>query len=165
MFLGDCLEDVADFIVNGSSDSNSEATGSDGFDDPSLDAIGSDDPAILDKVFFATLAPSHAESAVVNFISECKEMGIDVPGLFPATGADTVAAVAWAVEQSGSTDPATIADTIRNADSVPVLTVDSISFKDTRTYAQRTIPVIGYKDGKRVLISNEIPANTPTNWN
>ena len=139
--------------------------GSDGFDDPSLDAIGSDDPSILDKVFFATLAPSHADSAVVKFMADCSAMGIDVPGLFPATGADTVAAVAWAVEQSGSTDPATIAETIRNADSIPVLTVESISFKDTKTYAQRTIPVIGYEGGKRVLISNEIPANTPTDWN
>ena len=139
--------------------------GADGFDDPSLDAIGSDDASILDKVFFATLAPSHADSAVVKFMADCKEMGIDVPGLFPATGADTVKALAWAVEQSGSTHPATIADTIRNADSIPVLTVDNISFKDTKTYAQRTIPVIGYKDGKRVLISNEIPDNVPTNWN
>ncbi|MFA3920591.1 ABC transporter substrate-binding protein [Ruegeria hyattellae] len=139
--------------------------GSDGFDDPSLDAVGSDDPSILDKVFFATLAPSHAEGAVVKFMAECKEMGIDVPGLFPATGADTVAAVAWAIEQSGSTDPATIADTLRNADSIPVLTVESISFKDTNTYAQRTIPVIGFENGKRVLISNEIPSNTPTDWN
>jgi branched-chain amino acid transport system substrate-binding protein len=139
--------------------------GSDGFDDPSLDAIGSEDASILDKVFFGTLAPSHAESAVVKFMADCQAMGIDVPGLFPATGADTVMAVAWAVEQSGSTDPSTIADTIRNADSIPVLTVDSISFKETRTFAQRTIPVIGYKNGKRVLISNEIPKNTPTDWN
>lgn len=139
--------------------------GSDGFDDPSLDAIGSDDPAILDKVFFATLAPSHADSAVVRFIAECNEMGIDVPGLFPATGADTVKAVAWAVEQSGSTDPATLAETLRNADSIPVMSVDAISFKETRTYAQRTIPVIGFEGGKRVLISNEIPANTPMDWN
>jgi len=139
--------------------------GSDGFDDPSLDAIGSEDASILDKVFFGTLAPSHAESAVVKFMADCKAMGIDVPGLFPATGADTVMAVAWAVEQSGSTDPSTIADTIRNADSIPVLTVDSISFKETRTFAQRTIPVIGFKNGKRVLISNEIPKNTPTDWN
>jgi len=139
--------------------------GSDGFDDPSLDEIGSDDASILDKVFFGTLAPSHAESAVVKFMADCQAIGIDVPGLFPATGADTVMAVAWAVEQSGSTDPSTIADTIRNADSIPVLTVDSISFKETRTFAQRTIPVIGFKNGKRVLISNEIPNNTPTNWN
>ncbi|WP_170475434.1 ABC transporter substrate-binding protein [Ruegeria conchae] len=139
--------------------------GSDGFDDPSLDAVAADDPAILDKVFFATLAPSHNESAVVKFMADCKELGHDVPGLFPATGADTVKAVAWAVETSGSSDPAVIAETIRTAESIPVLTVDSISFKDTKTYAQRTIPVIGYKDGKRVLISNEIPENTPKDWN
>lgn len=139
--------------------------GSDGFDDPSLDAVAADDSSILDKVFFATLAPSHDESAVVKFMADCKEMGHDVPGLFPATGADTVKAVAWAVETSGSSDPAVIAETIRNADTIPVMTVDSISFKDTKTYAQRTIPVIGFKDGKRVLISNEIPENTPQDWN
>ena len=138
--------------------------GSDGFDDPSLDAIGTDDPSILDKVFFATLAASHADGPVVKFMNECKELGIDVPGLFPATGADTVMAVAYGVEKSGSTDPTAIADAIRNADSLPVMTVDSISFKETRTYAQRTIPVIGYKNGKRVLISNEVPANTPSIW-
>lgn len=138
--------------------------GSDGFDDPSLDATGSDDPSILDKVFFATLAASHADSAVVKFMADCKEIGIDVPGLFPATGADTVMAVAFGVEQSGSTDPAAIADAIRNADSLPVLTVDSISFKSTKTYAQRTIPVIGFKDGNRVLISNVIPDNVPMDW-
>ena len=138
--------------------------GSDGFDDPSLDAIGSDDPSILDKVFFATLAASHADGPVVKFMNDCKELGIDVPGLFPATGADTVMAVAFGVEKSGSTDPTAIADAIRNADSLPVMTVDSISFKETRTYAQRTIPVIGYKNGKRVLISNVVPANTPKNW-
>ena len=139
--------------------------GSDGFDDPSLDAIGSDDPSILDKVFFATLAASHAEGPVVKFMNECKAMGIDVPGLFPATGADTVMAVAYGVEKSGSTDPTAIADAIRNAESIPAMSVESISFKETRTYAQRTIPVIGFKDGKRVLISNIVPANTPQNWN
>ena len=139
--------------------------GADGFDDPSLDSVGSDDPSLLDKVFFATLAPSHADSAVVKFIADCKAMGIDVPGLFPATGADTVKAVAWAVEKTGSLDPVAIADAIRNADSIPVMTVDSISFKETITYAQRTIPVIGYKNGERVLISNEIPTGVPGDWN
>ena len=139
--------------------------GSDGFDDPSLDAIGTDDPTILDKVFFATLAPSHADSALVEFMSDCKELGIDVPGLFPATGADTVKALAWAVETSGSTDPKVIADTLRNADSIPVMTIDKISFKETKTYAQRTIPVIGFKGGERVLLSNVIPDNTPKDWN
>ncbi len=166
VYISSIMPDIAVLIRQlRSAGIDSYVVGSDGFDDPSLDAIGSDDPSVLDKVFFATLAPSHAESAVVKFMADCRAMGIDVPGLFPATGADTVKAVAWAVEQSGSTDPATIAETIRSADSVPVLTVDSISFKDTKTYAQRTIPVIGYEGGNRVLISNEIPANTPIDWN
>jgi len=138
--------------------------GSDGFDDPSLDAVGSEDPSLLDKVVFGTLAPSHADSAVVKFMNDCNAMGMQVDGLFPALGADTIMAVKWAVEKTGSLDPATISDAIRSADSIPVLSVDSISFKKTKTYAQRTIPVIGYKNGKRVLISNEVPANTPTNW-
>ena len=80
-------------------------------------------------MFFATLAPSQADSAVVKFMADCKELGIEVPGLFPATGADTVKAVAWAIKQSGSMDPATIADTIRSAESIPVMSVDRISFK------------------------------------
>ena len=92
-------------------------------------------------------------------------MGFEVGGLFPATGADTIMAVKFGGETAGSLDPAAVSDAIRSADSVPVLTVDSISFKDTKTYAQRTIPVIGYKDGKRVLITNDIPANVPTDWN
>jgi branched-chain amino acid transport system substrate-binding protein len=166
VYISSIMPDIAVLIRQlRSSGIDAWVVGSDGFDDPSLDAIGSDDPSILDKVFFATLAPSHADSAVVKFMADCKAMGIDVPGLFPALGADTVKAVAWAVAQSGSTDASVIADTIRNADSVPVLTVDEISFKTTRTYAQRTIPVIGYKNGQRVLISNEIPSNVPSDWN
>ena len=166
VYISSIMPDIAVLIRQlRSSGIDAWVVGSDGFDDPSLDAIGSDDPSILDKVFFATLAPSHADSAVVKFMADCKAMGIDVPGLFPALGADTVKAVAWAVAQSGSTEASVIADTIRNADSVPVLTVDEISFKTTRTYAQRTIPVIGYKNGQRVLISNEIPSNVPSDWN
>lgn len=138
--------------------------GSDGFDAPALDALGTEDPSLLDRVFFGTLAPSHDDSKVVRFIAECAALGHDIDGLFPALGADTVMAVAWAVEESGSIDPEVIADTIRNSDSIPVLSVDEISFRDTRTYAQRTIPVIGYRNGKRVLLSNEIPDNTPTDW-
>ena len=45
-------------------------------------------------------------------MNECKAMGIDVPGLFPATGADTVMAVAYGVENSGGTDPTAIADAV-----------------------------------------------------
>ena len=135
--------------------------GSDGLDDPSLDAVGSDDPTILDKVAFGTLAPSHAGSALENFIADCDSMGYPVDGMFPSLGADVIMEIAYAVEQTGGTDPLAIRDALRSADAIPVMTVDSVSFKETKSHSQRTIPVIGFQDGVRVLLSNSIPESVP----
>ncbi len=139
--------------------------GSDGLDDPSLDAIGEGDAAVLDKVVFATLAPSHADSAMAAFIAECNAMDIEVAGLFPALGSDIVMAIAHGVEQAGSVDPVAVREAMRAADSISAKTVESVSFKEHQSYAQRTVPVIGFKDGKRVLLSNEVPDGVPTDWN
>ena len=139
--------------------------GSDGLDDPSLDAIGEADGSILDKVAFATLAPSHADSAMAAFIAECEAMDIPVKGLFPALGSDIVMAIAHGVEQAGSIDPVAVREAMRAADSIDAKTVDSVSFQEHGSYAQRSVPVIGFKDGKRVLLSNEIPTGVPTDWN
>ncbi|MFT5895550.1 MAG: branched-chain amino acid transport system substrate-binding protein [bacterium] len=139
--------------------------GSDGLDDPSLDAIGEADATILDKVAFATLAPSHRDSAMASFQAECEALDIPVSGLFPALGSDIVMAIAYGVEKSGSTDPVAVREAIRAADSITVKTVESVSFKEHGSYAQRTIPVIGFKDGKRILVSNEIPDGVPSDWN
>jgi len=136
--------------------------GSDGLDDPSLDALAESDPALLDKVAFGTLAPSHADSRLAQFMKDCAAIDMPVEGLFPALGADTIMAVAYGVKESGGTDPEAIREALRSADAVPVLTVESVSFKDNNSFAQRTIPVIGFKDGKRVLISNEVPDNVPS---
>ncbi len=138
--------------------------GSDGLDDPSLDAIGEADASILDKVAFATLAPSHADSAMAKFRAECADLNIPVEGLFPALGSDIVMAIAYGVEKAGSVDPVAVREAMRAADSIPAKTVANVSFKEHSSYAQRTIPVIGFKDGKRVLISNEIPEGVPGDW-
>jgi branched-chain amino acid transport system substrate-binding protein len=138
--------------------------GSDGFDDPSLDALAEDDPALLDKVFFATLAPSQPGSRLDQFQKDCAEMGYEVNGLFPALGGDTVKIVAHGVKAAGSTDPVEVREAIRNSDSVPVMSVESISFKETKSYALREIPVIGYEDGERVLLQQDVPDNVPS-WN
>ena len=135
--------------------------GSDGFDDPSLDALAEEDPALLDRVFFGTLAPSHADSKIAAFQAACAEIGSPVNGLFPALGADTVQIVAYGVEAAGSTDPVAVRDAIRAAESIPVMSVDSISFADTTSYALREIPVIGFENGERVLLSLEVPDNVP----
>lgn len=136
--------------------------GSDGFDDPSLDALAGDDPTVLDKVFFGTLAPAVPGSRIDEFQKQCAEIDMKVSGLFPSLGADMIKIVAYGVKASGSIDPVAIREAIRSAKEIPVMSVETITFDGTNSYALRAIPVIGFKDGKRVVLSQEIPANVPT---
>lgn len=136
--------------------------GSDGFDDPSLDALAENDPTVLDKVFFGTLAPAIPGSRIDAFQKQCAEIGMEVNGLFPSLGADMIKTVAYGVEASGSTDPFAIREAIRTADSIPVMSVESISYKTTGSFALREIPVVGFKDGERVLLSQSVPTNVPS---
>jgi len=136
--------------------------GSDGFDDPSLDALAENDPSLLDKVFFGSLAPAIPGSRIDEFQKQCAEMGMDVNGLFPSLGADVIMTVAYGVEASDSIDPFAIREAIRSADSIPVMSVESISYRTTGSFALRQIPVIGFKDGKRVLLSLDVPTNVPS---
>ena len=138
--------------------------GSDGFDDPSLDALAEEDASVLDKVFFGTLAPAVPGSRIDDFQKACAEIGMPVSGLFPSLGGDMIKILAYGIEKAGADDPAAIREAIRAADSIPVMSVESITFKDTKSYALREIPVIGFKDGKRVVVSQEIPTNAPS-WN
>ena len=136
--------------------------GPDGFDDPSLDALAGDDPTVLDKVFFGTLAPAVPGSRIDEFQKQCAEIDMEVSGLFPSLGADMIKIVAYGVKASGSIDPVAIREAIRSAKEIPVMSVESITFDGTNSYALREIPVIGFKDGKRVVLSQEIPANVPS---
>ncbi|MDO6588111.1 hypothetical protein Q4543_21640 [Salipiger sp. 1_MG-2023] len=133
----------------------------DGFDDPSLDAQAEQDPGFLDEDFFATLAPSAPDSRIDAFQAECGEMGMEVNGLFPSLGADTVRIVAYGVEAAGSTDPVAVREAIRSAESIPVMSVEEISFKGTGSYALREIPVVGFEDGTRTLLQRDFPENVP----
>jgi branched-chain amino acid transport system substrate-binding protein len=136
--------------------------GSDGFDDPSLDALAADDPTILDKVFFGTLAPAVPGSRIEAFQKECADIGMPVSGLFPSLGGDMIKIMAYGIEKAGADDPAAIREAIRTADSIPVMSVESISFKDNNSFALREIPVVGFKNGERMVVSQEIPANAPS---
>ena len=83
-------------------------------------------------------------------------------GLFPSLGGDMIKIIEYGITASGSLEPASIRAAIRAADSIPVMSVSSISFKDTKSYALRDIPVIGFKNGQRVLLSQNIPTNVPS---
>ncbi len=136
--------------------------GSDGFDDPSLDALAAEDATVLDKVFFGTLAPAVPDSRIDQFQKDCAAIGEEVEGLFPSLGGDMIKIIEYGIKAAGSADPNAIRDAIRAADSIPVMSVEAISYKDTTSYALRDIPVIGFKEGQRVVLTEEIPANVPS---
>ena len=136
--------------------------GSDGFDDPSLDALAAEDATVLDKVFFGTLAPAVPDSRIDQFQKDCAAIGEEVEGLFPSLGGDMIKIIEYGIKAAGSADPNAIRDAIRSADSIPVMSVEAISYKDTTSYALRDIPVIGFKEGQRVVLTEEIPANVPS---
>ena len=136
--------------------------GSDGFDDPSLDALAAEDSTVLDKVFFGTLAPAVPDSRIEAFQKQCAEIDMEVNGLFSSLGGDMIKIIAHGVSAAGSTDPNAIREAIRSADQIEVMSVESISFKDTKSYALRAIPVVGFNGGERVILSQEVPANVPS---
>ncbi|MBL8582081.1 MAG: ABC transporter substrate-binding protein [Rhizobiaceae bacterium] len=134
--------------------------GSDGFDDPSLEGSVAD-AAALDKVMFATHGQTGMGSTIDAFLAECKEAGFKVQGIFDALGADMVMEVHAAAMKAGSTDPTAIREALRAEGGNPGITAPIISYAENGGYPVKTVPVIGFKDGKRVLISDKVPSFIP----
>ena len=134
--------------------------GCDGFDDPSLEStVGK--PADLDKVVFATHGVIGNGGAIDKFLAQCKEAGFKVNGIFDALGGDMVAVISEAAKKAGSTDPAKLREAIRAAGGYRGVTAETISFAEKKSYPTKTVPVIGFADGKRNLITDSMPNNIP----
>lgn len=135
--------------------------GSDGFDDPSLEGAVSD-PAMLEKVMFATHGPTGVTSEIDTFLDECRKSGFKVQGIFDALGADMVRETHAAAVAAGSTDPKAIRVALRAEGGNPAVTAPIVSFAEFGGYPVKTVPVIGFKDGNRIVISNGTPSFVPT---
>lgn len=134
--------------------------GSDGFDDPSLEgSVG--DAGALDKVIFATHGPTGLDSEIDTFLAECKAAGFAVQGIFDALGADMVLETHAAAVKAGSTDPVAIREALRAEGGNPGITASVISYAENGGFPVKTVPVIGFKDGKRVLVSDGTPSFVP----
>lgn len=134
--------------------------GCDGFDDPSLEStVGN--PADLDKVIFATHGVIGDGGAIDQFLAQCKADGFKVNGIFDALGGDMVAVVAAAAKKGGTTDPTKLREAIRAEGGYPGVTAQTISFAEKKSYPVKTVPVIGFSGGKRVLITDAMPPNVP----
>lgn len=134
--------------------------GCDGFDDPSLEpTVGKTQD--LDKVLFATHGVLGDGGPIDQFLAECKAAGFAVNGIFDALGADMVMVVAEAAKQAGTTDPTALRQAIRAEGGYPGLTADTLSFFEKKSYPVKGVPVIGFVEGKRVLVQDSMPAFVP----
>ena len=134
--------------------------GSDGFDDASLEAaVG--DAAALEKVMFATHGPTGVGSDIDSFLDECRKAGFKVQGIFDALGADMVRETHAAAVAAGSTKAQDILAALRAEGGNPAVTAPKASYAEHGGYPVKTVPVLGFKDGKRMVISNEMPSFVP----
>jgi branched-chain amino acid transport system substrate-binding protein len=134
--------------------------GSDGFDDPSLEAtVGN--PDYLKKVIFATHGLVGMGGPIDQFLAQCKAEGFKVNGIFDALGADMVMVAQAAAKKAGTTDPVKLREAIRAEGGYPGLTAPTISFFEHKSYPVKTVPVIGFENGKRVLLTDAMPTKIP----
>ncbi|SED64441.1 ABC transporter substrate-binding protein [Rhodobacter sp. 24-YEA-8] len=134
--------------------------GSDGFDDPSLEGAV-DDAATLEKVIFATHGPTGTGGRIDEFLADCKARGFAVQGIFDALGADMVLETHAAAMHAGSVDPVAIREALRAEGGNPGITAEVISYAENGGAPVKTVPVIGFRDGKRVVLQDSIPTFVP----
>jgi branched-chain amino acid transport system substrate-binding protein len=68
--------------------------------------------------------------------------------------------IAAAAKKAG-TDPNKLREAIRAPGGYPGITAGTISFAEKKGYPVKTVPVIGFTDGKRSLITDDMPPNIP----
>ena len=118
-----------------------------------------------DCLIFAVLFATHGVigngGAIDQFLKDCKAGGFKVNGIFDALGGDMVAVIAAAAKKAGGVDPVKLREAIRAPGGYPGITAETISFAEKKSYPVKTVPVIGFSEGKRTLITDAMPPNIP----
>lgn len=139
---------------------NGLVIGSDGFDDPSLEGTVTD-AATLEQVIFGTHGPTGTGGRIDDFLADCRSKGFAVQGIFDALGADMVLQTHAAAMRAGSVDPVAIRQALRAEGGNPGITAEVISYAENGGAPVKTVPVIGFRDGKRVVLQDRVPAFVP----
>lgn len=134
--------------------------GCDAFDDKSLEGtVG--DVAALEKVMFTTHGATGIDGPIDHFLAQCKADGYKVNGIFDALGADMVQVTYEAAKKAGTTEAAALREAIRAPGGYPGTTAPTISFAEKKGYPVKAVPVMGFANGKRVLITDTPPTYVP----
>jgi len=135
---------------------NQPIVGGDGYDTPLLLQVGGKG---ANNVFFTTHAFMSEEGApaVRKFFSEYRKAYRTSPeNAFAALGYDTLGLVADAIGRAGTTDPGKIRDALAVTKGYPGVT-GSISYRPGIRVPDKTVTVIGVKQGKLTLAGEVTP--------
>jgi len=135
--------------------------GSDGFDDATLASVAGGAANVDGKVFFAAHGDPTPGGSLATFQAECAKRGYEVNGTLFGLGGDVVKVLVGAAKAAGSTDPKAILAAIYTKGPFEAVTSPTISYADRWHYPIKEVPVIGFKDGKPILVAKSIPQNVP----
>ena len=134
--------------------------GGDGYDTPLLLSVGG---AAANNVYFTTHAfmSEGSTEGIVKFYKAYQAAYNTVPeNAFAALGYDTVGLVADAITRAGTADPAKIRDALAATQGYAGIT-GSISFGADSRVPNKTVSIIGVKDGKLYLAGEVTPTWVP----
>jgi branched-chain amino acid transport system substrate-binding protein len=134
--------------------------GGDGYDSPLLLQVAG---AAADNVYFTThayIGPGDS-AQVASFVAAYKAAtGNDPENAFAALGYDSVKLMADAIARAGSADPGKIRDALA-ATSGLVGVTGTITYRPGMAVPDKSVSVIGVRDGSLMLASEAAPAFVP----
>ena len=140
---------------------NTMVFGSDGFDDVTLASVAGGAANVDGTVFFAAHGFPTPGGSLANFQTECAKRGYEINGAFFGLGGDVVKLLVGAAKAAGSTDPKAMLEAIYTKGPFEIITAPTISFDNPWHYPIKEVPVMGFQDGKPVLVSSTRPTDVP----
>ena len=132
--------------------------GGDGYDTPLLLSVGG---KAANDVYYSThafMAPAGSTDAIAKFYTDYKAAyGTGPENAFAALGYDTVGLIADAIKRAGSENPAKIRDALAATNGYPGIT-GSITYPGDNRVPQKTVTMIGVKDGHLTLAAEGMPS-------
>ena len=132
--------------------------GSDGFDDVTLASVAAN---VDGTVFFAAHGFPTEGGALATFQADCAKRGYEINGAFFGLGGDVIKLMVGAARAAGSTEPKAMLEAIHTKGPFEIVTAPSVSYDNPWHYPIKEVPVMGFKDGKPILVSSTIPADVP----
>ena len=135
--------------------------GSDGFDDATLASVAGGADNVDGTVFFATHGFPAEGSGLKTFQTECAKRGYEINGAFFGLGGDVIKVLVGAAKAAGSTDPKAMLEAIYTKGPFEAVTSPTISYDNPWHYPIKDVPVVGFKDGKPILVKSVRPTKVP----